>query len=234
MTLVDRYLGAVRDNLPRAGSGRHHQRAGGQPSLPDRRRRGRPWPSADRVRGSGDPQGIRQPDRGRRPISGRRAIGRLRSTTHRPRAVPDLHEGADHQRGHHPRHRSGHPGPRRHDRVDVRRDRGTDPHPVRGRHDHLHGRRPAVRAEPRCMGSAHRRVDRLERRHLDPRWPCRSAHRPVLRQGGPRHDLGPRIRPDHGRPHRVVGHRTAHEHRHSWRLGRAGSTSGRPQPCCSS
>ena len=86
---------------------RHHRGARGQPSVASRGRSGRPRPSADRVRGGRDPQELRQPDGGRRPLSRRRAVGHLRPAVDRPGAVPDLHEGPDHQRRHHPDHRGG-------------------------------------------------------------------------------------------------------------------------------
>ena len=107
MTLVDRYLGAVRDNLPRA------QRDDIIEELEDSLRsrmedeaaaRGRPLTEAEEaaiLKGFGNPMAVAARYRGdERSVT-------LRPAAHRPGAVPDLPEGPDRQRRHHADRRRG-------------------------------------------------------------------------------------------------------------------------------
>ena len=118
---------------PAGGTGRHHQRALGQPSLAIRGRGSRPRPTARGGRGGGDPQGIRAPDGRRGALPRGRTHGHVRAATDRPGALLDLHEGAGHQRGRHRAHRPDRAGGGRHDLVRICRHPRAARDPVHDR-----------------------------------------------------------------------------------------------------
>ena len=180
MTLIDRYVAAVRDHLPRTGQDDIINELADslQSRMEDEEAaRGRPLAEDEEV---GHPQGLRPSADRRRPLSRRRADGDLRSPAHRPGAVPDLPQGPGRQRHRDPA-RGGHR---------VRRRRRAGPglpghlrpagHPVRRRDRDLRGHRPVLGPGPGWLGSA-------DRQRHGPRRRCLAAWTasPTRCSGGP-------------------------------------------------
>ena len=200
MTLVDRYLGAVKDNLPRA------QRDDIIEELEDSLRsriedeaaaRGRPLTEAEEaaiLKGFGNPMAVAARYRGdeRRSRS---------APAHRARALPDLLDGPRRQRRDHAGDRRGHPDPRRHDRLGVPGDPRAARHPVQDRDRDLRLHRPTLGPRPRRLGSTNRLVDRSD---VDVSTLDGLADQLIGPSQGPRrcHDLGPRNRRHRGRADR--------------------------------
>ena len=195
-TLVDRYLSAVKEQLPRAQQDDVIAELDRDTSGPRSRTRRRPsvglWPRTRRRRSSsGSATRWWSPlatEAIRRSVSfGRQLIGPELFPTYLKVltvnvvitlviARPSCSSGATVV-------------------VDVRRGSGADADPVRDRDGDLHGTRTGgFVLRPGRLGPANGLVDRLRRRRNDHRWSGGPADRADIREGRPGHDLRPRVR----------------------------------------
>ena len=91
MTLIDRYLRAVREQPAARPAGRHHRGAVREPRTPSSRtRRRRAAGRSTDAEQAAILKRFGNPMVGRRALPRRPALGHLRSSAHRARAVPDL------------------------------------------------------------------------------------------------------------------------------------------------
>ena len=208
MTLVERYLRAVRDFLPRGQQDDIINELSDNIQSRDRGRGGSPRPATRRGRASLDPA-LHGPSHGcRRTLSGRPAHGDVRLAADRPEPSRSTSRFC----GSTSRSRSPGGGIARRRQFDLvgrrRRRRPVRP-PVRDRHRRLHRRRPPLAPRSRRLGPSQGQFHGRGRRHLEPRRDRHPVDRPRTSHRCASDDVAAGDRPAGRRPDILAGHRTS-------------------------
>ena len=195
MTLVERYVRAVRDFLPRGQQDDITNELSDsiQSRFEDEAEVTRS--PADRGRAGRDPA-LARPSHGcGRAISRGRPIRAIRRPADRTGALSDVPHRPPDQPRDHPDHRRRVAHRRWLDLVGDCRRRRPVRHPVHDRHPALHLGGPALAARPGRLGPAHRQLDGAGRRRVDPRWARGPADRQATHASGRDHHVRAGDRP---------------------------------------
>ena len=209
MTLVERYVRAVRDFLPRGQQDDITNELSDsiQSRFEDEAAaRGRPLTEDEQVailRSLGHPMAVAARYRG-----DDRSV-RFGRSADRTGALPDVPHGPSDQPGDHPDHRRRLTHRRWIDLVGDRGRRRPVRHPVHDRHARLHLGRAPLAARPGRLGPAHGQLDGPGRRRVDARWARGPADRQAAHARGRDHDVRARDRPAGDCAHGLACDRTS-------------------------